>query len=187
MRVGWFLFDNATSHSVYAGNALIAKNMNKGEGGEQPLLRNGWYHDDNRVVIQEMFYMLLREPLFKYLHKGIQKVLEERKLWPSKGMLLECPRQRCSKEPCQNSLRCKACIKGSRCQSCREKKVHSGNCTPKRIRDSCYRRKERCRCVQKKTCESCKKRQREGCKDCDALPPKCNSESQFSSSYPLSY
>jgi hypothetical protein len=51
-----FLFDNATSHSVYAHDALIAKNMNKGEGGEQPLLRNGWYDDGNRVVAQEMFY-----------------------------------------------------------------------------------------------------------------------------------
>ena len=110
--------------------------------------------------------------------KGIQRVLEERKLWPSNGLLLECPKQRCSKEPCQNSLKCKVCVKGSRCQSCKEKKVHSGACTPKRICDNCYRRKQRCGCVQKKACDPCKKRQTEGCKDCDSLPPKCNSESQ---------
>ena len=33
-------------HSVYARDALITKNMNKGEGGEQPL-GSGWYYDDN--------------------------------------------------------------------------------------------------------------------------------------------
>jgi hypothetical protein len=47
------------------------------------------------------------------------------------------------------------------------------------IYDNCFRRKERCRCISKKTCAPCKKRQREGCKDCDDLPPKCTSESWF--------
>jgi hypothetical protein len=175
-----FLFDNATSHSVYAHDALVTKNMNKGEGGEQPILRNGWYDDGNRVVVQEMFYNKANPSTRTVIQvpKGIQRVLEERKLWPSNGLLLECPKQRCSKEPCQNSLKCKVCVKGSRCQSCREKKVHSGACTPKRICNNCYRRKQRCGCVQKKACDPCKKRQTEGCKDCDSLPPKCNSESQ---------
>src|SRR4029077_6050341 len=51
-----FLFDNATSYSVYAGDALTVKAMNKGEGGAQPILRNGWYHDGHDTVVQEMFY-----------------------------------------------------------------------------------------------------------------------------------
>lgn len=36
-----FLFDNATSHSVYA---LQVKDMNKGCGRKQPVLRNGWFY-----------------------------------------------------------------------------------------------------------------------------------------------
>lgn len=36
-----FLFNNATSHSVYASNALCANNINKGMGGQQAQLRNG--------------------------------------------------------------------------------------------------------------------------------------------------
>ena len=37
-----FLFDSATSHSVYAKDALQVKDMSKGIGGKQPQLRNGW-------------------------------------------------------------------------------------------------------------------------------------------------
>lgn len=35
-----FLFDNATSHSVYAKDALQVKDMNKGVGEKQSILRN---------------------------------------------------------------------------------------------------------------------------------------------------
>ena len=38
-----FLFDNATSHSVYTKDALQAKDMNKGSGGKQLILRDGWF------------------------------------------------------------------------------------------------------------------------------------------------
>ena len=126
--------------------------MNKGEGGQQPLLRNGWYMDRDTVVVQEMSYpredpttgTIIQVP------KGIQRVLEERKLWPSGGMQLQCSKKRCGR--CQDMLKCKACIKGMKCESCREPKVHSGDCTPKRACDNCHRRKDRCRCVVKQTC-----------------------------------
>ncbi len=36
-----FLFDNATSYSVYAKDALQVHEMNKGPGGQQAQLRNG--------------------------------------------------------------------------------------------------------------------------------------------------
>ena len=36
-----FLFDNATSHSVFASDALQVDEMNKGSGGQQKFLRNG--------------------------------------------------------------------------------------------------------------------------------------------------
>ncbi len=37
----YFLFDNTTSHSVYAKDTLQVKDMNKDCGGKQPVLRNG--------------------------------------------------------------------------------------------------------------------------------------------------
>ena len=37
-----FMFDNATSHSVYADDALRVAKMGKGEGGQQAFLRPGW-------------------------------------------------------------------------------------------------------------------------------------------------
>ena len=36
-----FLFDNATSHSIYTPVALQVANMNKEPGGQQPFLRPG--------------------------------------------------------------------------------------------------------------------------------------------------
>lgn len=45
-----FLFDNATSHSVYAENALCIANMNEEVGGKQLWLRNGWFMKDGICV-----------------------------------------------------------------------------------------------------------------------------------------
>lgn len=39
-----FLFDNATSHSVYAKDALQVKNINKSCKGQQPVLCNRWFY-----------------------------------------------------------------------------------------------------------------------------------------------
>lgn len=44
-----FLFDNATSHSAFASNALRGTKMNKELGGAQPHMRDEWYIDKNRV------------------------------------------------------------------------------------------------------------------------------------------
>ena len=38
-----FLFDNATSHSVYTKDALQIQEMNKSVGGKQAQLRNSWF------------------------------------------------------------------------------------------------------------------------------------------------
>ena len=51
-----FLFDNATSHSVYAIDALQVKNMNKGIRGKQPQLRNGWYNLNGMRTVQPMSF-----------------------------------------------------------------------------------------------------------------------------------
>lgn len=41
-----FLFDNATSHSVYGQDALQVKNMGKGPGGKQAFLKNRWFEKE---------------------------------------------------------------------------------------------------------------------------------------------
>lgn len=51
-----FLFDNATSHSVYAKDALQIQEMNKGIGGKQDQLCNGWFEKDGAIVHQLMNY-----------------------------------------------------------------------------------------------------------------------------------
>ncbi len=72
-----FLFDNATSHSVYAKDALQVRDMNKGIGGQQPRLCNGWFNHGNDQIDQPMNF---QEANGQWTQKGIQKVLEERNL-----------------------------------------------------------------------------------------------------------
>jgi hypothetical protein len=180
-----FLFDNATSHSVYADDALLVDGMNKGVGGQQPLLRDGWYHDGNGIVTQQMYDTKVDPATgnVKKIPKGIQKVLEERQLWPrEKDPLLECPKPLC--EECEPRQKCKDCVKGTKCGLCRQKKEHSGSCTTRRICDNCARRKESCTCVQKQYCAPCKKRRKEGCRECESLPAKCTSSSELTLSLP---
>src|SRR4029077_11580005 len=53
--------------------------------------------------------------------KGIQWILEERKLWPSRrDLLLKCDPPCC--DECQKSQKCKDCAKGTGCNPCRPKK-----------------------------------------------------------------
>ena len=51
-----FLFDNATSHSVYAQNALRTTQINKGVSGKQPWLRNRWFEQDEICITQPIFF-----------------------------------------------------------------------------------------------------------------------------------
>ena len=82
-----FLFDNATSHSVYAKNALRTKDMNKGIGDQQAQLGNGWYENDGIKHDQPMSFQKVNG---NWTQKGIQQVLEEQNLWPVGGVNLEC-------------------------------------------------------------------------------------------------
>jgi hypothetical protein len=164
-----FLFDNATSHSVYAANALRTAKMNKGPGGQQPFLRNGWYVKDGVRIEQEMHTVMSGGVK---LQKCIQLVLQERQIWPAKGIRLECPKQRCPK--CADQSGCRTCVKGTRCESCKRPKIHSSTaCNAQRICDECVRRKERCQCVQKQRCGPCGEQVGRKCLDCEALPPSC--------------
>ncbi|RPB06967.1 hypothetical protein P167DRAFT_477251, partial [Morchella conica CCBAS932] len=93
-----FLFDNATSHSAFAEDALKSSKMNKGPGGEQPHMRDGyWYNENREKVIQYMNYSQDDEgiPLnFRGQPKGLQKVLEERGIWPKECLYLDCTSRR---------------------------------------------------------------------------------------------
>ena len=42
----YYLFDNATSYSIYAKDALQTKDMDKECGKKQPILRNGWFDQE---------------------------------------------------------------------------------------------------------------------------------------------
>ena len=178
-----FLFDNATSHAIYAKDALRVSNMGKGEGNQQGFLRPGWYRDQvtGEKVTQAM-WLWETDPLStsgekKKVQKGIQKVLQERGLWPAIGLRLECAKPKCSK--CRDMANCRVCVKGSRCASCKEKKEHSGDCSTQRICDACVRRKERCTCVRKEYCPRCSEKRTRKCVTCEELPPKCTTNSKL--------
>ena len=49
-----FLFDNATSHSVYAKDVLHTGDVNKSSGGKQPYLCNGRYRKNGVDKIYPM-------------------------------------------------------------------------------------------------------------------------------------
>lgn len=88
-----FLFDNATSHSAFAEDALRANRMNKSWGGKQPSMRDGYFiSGDGRRVIQQMCFGQDQERPKKMWDKpkGLQVVLEERGLWPKEGLYLDC-------------------------------------------------------------------------------------------------
>ena len=85
-----FLFDNASNHSSYAADALRVDNMNLHPGGKQALLRDGFIHE--KGIPQPMKFPadyydrdLAGKP------KGIKRVLQERGLWPERGLVLKCP------------------------------------------------------------------------------------------------
>ena len=133
-----FMFDNATSHSIYAKDALQVANMNKRSGSQQAFLRPGWYiTPDGEVIAQQMCELHIHPTTSQsfQVQKGIQAVLLERGLWPSKGVRLECEKPKCA--TCQSFSICNVCIKGRKCDSCKEVKDHSGHCTKQRICDTC--------------------------------------------------
>ncbi|KAG0644300.1 hypothetical protein HOY80DRAFT_878748, partial [Tuber brumale] len=49
-----FAFDNASNHSCHASDALIASKMNRGPGGSQSLMRDGFIH--SKQCPQSMVY-----------------------------------------------------------------------------------------------------------------------------------
>ena len=48
-----FMFDNATSHSIYAKDALQVAYINKRPDGQQSFLRPDWYPDQKGELIRQ--------------------------------------------------------------------------------------------------------------------------------------
>lgn len=107
-----FLFDNATSHSVYTKDTLQIKNMNKGPSRKQPILRNGWYNHEGIRITYPMTFLNEKG---KVTQKEVQKVLEKRGVWPISGLNLSCPKPKCFN--CQVAAEYKICVKGHKCDT----------------------------------------------------------------------
>ena len=152
--------------------------MNKGPGGNQPFLWNGWFKSGETICSQEMIYRRT-DPVtgqFVLVQKGIQRILEERELWPGNQLKLECLKPKC--QSCQDAQNCKICIKGTRCEPCKLEKGHSRpDCNNGQPCDMCKDRKTRCSCMQKILCPSCEIKRAKKCEDCQNLPPKCTTNS----------
>lgn len=165
-----FLFDNATSHLVFASDALQVDEINKGTGGQQKFLRNRWYTDSKGDIIQQKMSFfhpssILNQPPLQ-VQKRIQRVLEEQSLWSKNDLKLSCEKSKCSN--CQAVSSCKLCVKGKQCELCIKPKVHRDKCDKSRICDKCVRCKDRCQCMQKKYCTSCKENgNKKSCLDCE--------------------
>jgi hypothetical protein len=77
---GLFAFDNASNHSAFVADALVAAKMNLMPGGKQPLLRDGWNHSQD--LPQPMVFSQNHPDItLRGKAKGIQQVLRERGLW----------------------------------------------------------------------------------------------------------
>ena len=65
-----FVFDNSTNQGSRAEDALIVSKMNMGPGGQQPLMREGWYFQNEEKFIQSMVLQDGKTP------KGIKMISE---------------------------------------------------------------------------------------------------------------
>ena len=128
-----FLFDNTTSHSVYANNALCTRGMNKSSGGKQVWLRNCWYEKDNSQIEQLMSYQTITG---QWIQKSVQWILEECGFWPCRSLNLECSKPKCFN--CEVAANCKICMKGQKCDLYKAPKECSfTNCSKSRKCDAC--------------------------------------------------
>ena len=110
--------------------------MNKNQGGQQSFSRPGWYITPNGESNTHKDNTATGNPV--QIQKRIQLVLEERGLWPQKGLKLESEKPKC--RSCEEMIACTLCVRGQKCNSCKEEKEpHSGICSEQRICDTCHR------------------------------------------------
>ena len=152
-----FMFDNATSHSIYAKDVLQVAHMNKGPGGQQPFLQPGWYTNPNgELITQEMSTISINLVTGNSttIQKGIPTILMEKSLWPLGGVRQVCETLKCT--TCQTLSTCGVCVRGRKCNFCKEAKICSGKCTKQLICDACILRKEHCEYMSKQYYVQCK-------------------------------
>ncbi|RPA71955.1 hypothetical protein BJ508DRAFT_245125 [Ascobolus immersus RN42] len=83
-----FAFDNASNHSSYAADALVAARMNLNPGGANvPKMRDGFVHREKQMGWTQPMQFGDGDPriTMRGLPKGIKQVLSERGLWPGTG------------------------------------------------------------------------------------------------------
>ena len=79
-------FDNSQNHNAMAPDALVASRLNLSDGGAHvPQLRDGWFIKDGVRIIQPMQFDFPGGRI----QKGVRRILQERGLWPSRGLSLK--------------------------------------------------------------------------------------------------
>ena len=119
-----FLFDNATSHSIYAKDALQVQEMNKDIRDKQAQLRNDCFEKGEVWIEQPTNY---NEVSNQCILKKIQRILEEWNLWPSGRLNLEYPKLKCFN--CQVIAEYKICVKEHKCELCKIPRQNDGTST----------------------------------------------------------
>ena len=82
-----FMFDNATSHAIYAKDALQVAYINKRSDGQQPFLHTSWYRKvEGEIIIEEMCLSSKNPGTSQStkIQKKIQTILDKYRLWPIK-------------------------------------------------------------------------------------------------------
>ena len=85
------MFDNATSHSIYAKDALQVANKNKSSRGQQLFLWTSWYIALNgELIIQDMTTTTINSTIDKStkVQNEIQAILVKGELCLSEGVQL---------------------------------------------------------------------------------------------------
>jgi hypothetical protein len=145
---------------VYADDALCVSDMNKGTGGQQPLLRDGWYHDGDSLVVQKMYYeeyLIQQQGLFGKPLKEFSGSWRSESCGRVGGIFYLSAIHRVATNV-RKGKSARTVPKAQDVTLADKKKVHSSNCTSTKICDSCVRRKESCRCVPKLPAKSGGKR-----------------------------
>ena len=104
--------------------------------------------------------------------KRIQRFLEEKNVWLSGKLNLECLKPKCFN--CQIAAKCKICVKRYICELYKIPRQHSGitTYTKNQSCDACTHREENCQCVGKKYCITYAIKKGK-CVDYKKLPSKC--------------
>ena len=97
---------------------------------------------------------------------------------PQGGVRLDCEKPKCTN--CQTLKKCRICVFGRKCDSCKETRPYSEKCAKQRIYDEFNLWKERWKWITKTYCIRCKEISlQKSCLDCEKNLPKCSSENKL--------